>query len=130
MIKSIFTLAAFFAAVSTGHTAEIFDSRSVFDVEVSIPGEQSIEVKSTRGNEVYLSYLQDSSKPGPEINVVDQFGSFECELWTEIKKIDANTKEHAVTVSWSPGADYSGCIVQFRDPVSGAVGNVEIYMSY
>jgi len=128
--KLIFALAAFFVTVSTSHANEIFNARSVFDVEVLITGEQSIEVKSARGNEVYLSYLQDSAKPRPEINVADQFGGFECELWTEIKKIDANTDEYSVTVSWSRGADYSGCIVQFRDPVSGAIGDVEIYMSY
>lgn len=101
-----------------------------FDLAVEIPGEYRFEVLDARGSEVVLSLRQDASVADPEIKVADQFGSFECELSQSVQMIDAGTKEFTVSVNWLPGADYSGCIVEFRNPDTKDVATVEVYMSY
>jgi hypothetical protein len=131
-MKSFLVFLGSILSISTALAAPVSrtSSEENFDLAVQIPGEYRFEVLDARGSDVVLSLRQDASVADPEIKVADQFGSFECELSQSVQMIDAGTKEFTVSVNWFPGADYSGCIVEFKNPETKDVATVEVYMSY
>lgn len=100
------------------------------DLEVSIPGEYSFEVSQAKGEEVILSVKHPISPSRPKIHVKEEFGSLECELWTETIKFDQKIEQTMIYVSWSAGADYSGCVIEIRDDEREESALVQVYMSY
>lgn len=125
--RSLFSLTVVCTFASTSFASSPADTA---DLEVSIPGEYSFEVSQAKGEEVILSVKHAISSIRPKIQVKEEFGSFGCQLWTETIKLDQKMEQTMIYVSWSPGADYSGCVVEIRDDDREESTIVQIYMSY
>lgn len=102
-----------------------------------VPGKE-ILVDSAKKDIISLT-LETSSKSDkaqPKYSLVNQWGNFECEYKQTLllhsgydfaKKIYKKTWE--VQVTWTPGADLSGCIVKVSFP-GMADSRASIFMNY
>jgi len=67
----------------------------------------------------------------PTVKVLDEFLGFECKLLSmKIYQVASGKSCLAVEVSWLPGADNSGCLLEVTFPKDGGKGLLELFMQY
>lgn len=102
------------------------------EIRIDVAGQDMINLV------LEASRLMDQTSKQPEVTVIDQFGSFECEIAGQVRKSmtpsetqsNRMNETYVITIDWFPGADYSGCHVEVKDPYSDLVYKALIYMSY
>lgn len=119
--------------VLTSMSAFAYSSQST----LLIPGK---EVLIDSANKDVISLTLDTnsknSKAEPKVSIVKEWGNFTCDYkqtlllnsaYDQSKKIYKYTWE--IQVTWTPGADLSGCIVNVSFP-GQADSRASIYMNY
>ena len=92
------------------------------------PGEDLAEdVLGKHPFKIIIPYTQ--ARPG--VKLVEEFAGFECQLQVEeVFDPRSNSSCLVLNVSWQPGADYSGCILEVGFPVRETYSHLELYMYY
>jgi hypothetical protein len=129
-ISKVFQALVLVLGLSVSGVSLASSPADVPDLEVEIPGDYEIDVREASAAEVILSHKTVAGAKRPAISVVDQYGGFECELSTAVHGLGGGVEEILVYVSWMPGADSSGCVVELRDVDTNESALVELYMSY
>ncbi|HYX35285.1 MAG TPA: hypothetical protein VE954_19485 [Oligoflexus sp.] len=132
-MKKIMTLLAA-GSLSIGASSASASNQSTY---ILTPGNQ-LDIDVAGFKEITLVFTVTEKKSvenkDPDVVVTETYGGFECELSSVklLKTTDLNPeliqKLYAVDVDWFPGADSSGCTVQFLAGESAA--SVQLYLNF
>jgi len=115
MKRIIYSLVLLSFAVSTAYA-----SCDNANLTVSEGQEKSIDVIG--GNPTTIAFLSKSNSLVAE--VAQEFAGFEC----QVNKVERKDGCQLVEVTWSPGADVSGCMLKLG--TGKAQASVYLYMNY
>lgn len=96
-----------------------------------IPGKQ---VLIDVANQEVVSLMITTSNPDsgllPEVSIEKEWSGFECDHKTTLlRKAGFNLRSWEIQITWSPGADLSGCIVKIAFP-GMKDSHAELFMNY
>lgn len=127
---------AFFIVFSMGLLSSAAQAQKPYRVELGSHIEIDVAYQSNIPVIVYAVHPASEPAPALEARVVQEVSGFECEVVEarELKPfvLPKSTLNSATlfTLSWVPGADTSGCLVEVSAPGSALSTTVRLFMAY